>query len=543
MIYIIIILLVAVQIAVVYATIKKTDALKDVFKEKSNYEVSKFYIPQEELSTTTYEIIQKDKDKYKNAGDTLQQSTFSFFNEDTQMYEEAYTTEVLCPADQKIEVNLININADNPVAKEIQRVINNYLIRNKGAASDFGLIKDVVERNTTALEEEIDTQTPWPLYFGLMGTMAGIIIGIGSIGITVGFDNFVKNPAEHIGNLMSDVAIAMVVSCLGIFFTTLVSWMAKNAKQIIEDRKNFFYSWFQSELMPIITKENTTSGLKQLEENLNRFNGSFEKNVTKLESTFSLVNHTSESQAMLLRSLESMDLKKMAEANVTILTKFNDTVSQMDGFNKYIDTAAQYQEELNRRNSVLAEVSSGLDDSIDKSINTIKEAFAKQVDAMRESLMSSGDAIEKMIADQKNTIQQNESKIETFYDVVVDLKPVIEGLKDWKKELKNQTEEIGRLASAIKSMPKPDGNGGMIVETSHDESSPLMKYIGLGVLVLGIILLGFNMFYTISLNSTLEEIRDNQKSEMVTNETTIQEPEIVANDTTVQQNTQIGQPQ
>ena len=108
-------------------------------------------------------------------------------------------TRIICKAKDKEEVSLISLPGENPLQKEINRVLNNYLIRNKGAASDYGLIKDVVERNCNSLEEEIETQTPWPLYFGLMGTMLGIIVGIGDIAINVGFDQFVEKPEEHIG--------------------------------------------------------------------------------------------------------------------------------------------------------------------------------------------------------------------------------------------------------------------------------------------------------------------------------------------------------
>src|ERR1035437_1994546 len=57
--------------------------------------------------------------------------------------------------------------------------INNYLHNNKGAVSDFHLIKDIVDRNSDAIEDEIDSQIPIPLYLGLVGTMAGILVGVG----------------------------------------------------------------------------------------------------------------------------------------------------------------------------------------------------------------------------------------------------------------------------------------------------------------------------------------------------------------------------
>ena len=63
--------------------------------------------------------------------------------------------------------------------------MNNYLDNNKSAVSDFHLMKDIVDRNCDAKEEEIQTQIPVPLYLGLIGTMSGILIGVGFLVLVV----------------------------------------------------------------------------------------------------------------------------------------------------------------------------------------------------------------------------------------------------------------------------------------------------------------------------------------------------------------------
>lgn len=50
-------------------------------------------------------------------------------------------------------------------------------------------MKDVVERYCDAEEEEINIQQPIPLYLGLMGTMVGIIVGIGFIAVSGGLSS------------------------------------------------------------------------------------------------------------------------------------------------------------------------------------------------------------------------------------------------------------------------------------------------------------------------------------------------------------------
>ena len=56
----------------------------------------------------------------------------------------------------------------------LERIIsslNMYLANNRANVIDFQLLKDTVDRNCDSVEEDINTQTPIPLYLGLAGTM------------------------------------------------------------------------------------------------------------------------------------------------------------------------------------------------------------------------------------------------------------------------------------------------------------------------------------------------------------------------------------
>lgn len=488
------------------------------------YKVEKYYIPKKELSSTTYEIILSDKRRYKRKGD------------DVETYEDVVFTEagdvdglpgvpsiekktrIICKAKDKEEVSLISLPGENPLQKEINRVLNNYLIRNKGAASDYGLIKDVVERNCNSLEEEIETQTPWPLYFGLMGTMLGIIVGIGDIAINVGFDQFVEKPEEHIGGLMGDVAMAMIVSCCGILFTTTLSFFAKKAKSILETRKNAFYSWFQSELMPIISKENASTGLKRLEENLSKFNESFEDNVKELNATFSVVKETSGNQALLMKTLNKMDLKKMAEANIEILSRFNQTVGQLEKFNSYINYSQTVLDDIAQRNTAISEATISVDSNLDKALNELKNGVEQQMSVLRDSLRKSEEEMEKLVACESRLFANQDSKINAFFDSIQSFKPLIEGINSWKKDLKNQTMEISRLVDAISQMPLHDGDGGVVIKEKKTLNPVLISIVAVVVL-----LLGGNMYYSWKMTNAIKGLVEVQAPQQADTDTLMQE--------------------
>lgn len=524
-IILIIVVLIGLQLFILLKTHKKSKVLASVFETTTEgYKVEKYYIPKKELSSTTYDIILSDKRRYKRKGD------------DVETYEDVVFTEagdvdglpgvpsiekktrIICKAKDKEEVSLISLPGENPLQKEINRVLNNYLIRNKGAASDYGLIKDVVERNCNSLEEEIETQTPWPLYFGLMGTMLGIIVGIGDIAINVGFDQFVEKPEEHIGGLMGDVAMAMIVSCCGILFTTTLSFFAKKAKSILETRKNAFYSWFQSELMPIISKENASTGLKRLEENLSKFNESFEDNVKELNATFSVVKETSGNQALLMKTLNKMDLKKMAEANMEILSRFNQTVGQLEKFNSYINYSQTVLDDIAQRNTAISEATISVDSNLDKALNELKNGVEQQMSVLRDSLRKSEEEMEKLVACESRLFANQDSKINAFFDSIQSFKPLIEGINSWKKDLKNQTMEISRLVDAISQMPLHDGDGGVVIKEKKTLNPVLISIVAVVVL-----LLGGNMYYSWKMTNAIKGLVEVQAPQQADTDTLMQE--------------------
>lgn len=524
-IILIIVVLIGLQLFILLKTHKKNKVLASVFETTTEgYKVEKYYIPKKELSSTTYEIILSDKRRYKKKGD------------DVETYEDVVFTEagdvdglpgvpsiekktrIICKAKDKEEVSLISLPGENPLQKEINRVLNNYLIRNKGAASDYGLIKDVVERNCNSLEEEIETQTPWPLYFGLMGTMLGIIVGIGDIAINVGFDQFVEKPEEHIGGLMGDVAMAMIVSCCGILFTTTLSFFAKKAKSILETRKNAFYSWFQSELMPIIFKENASTGLKRLEENLSKFNESFEDNVKELNATFSVVKETSGNQALLMKTLNKMDLKKMAEANIEILSRFNQTVGQLEKFNSYINYSQTVLDDIAQRNTAISEATISVDSNLDKALNELKNGVEQQMSVLRDSLRKSEEEMEKLVACESRLFANQDSKINAFFDSIQSFKPLIEGINSWKKDLKSQTMEISRLVDAISQMPLHDGNGGVVIKEKKTLNPVLISIVAVVVLFLG-----GNMYYSWKMTNAIKGLVEVQAPQQADTDTLMQE--------------------
>ena len=272
-------------------------------------------------------------------------------------YDQEETGETITEESDKPEVNgaleITCIGTEeeikHPLLKKIVDSINVYLKKNKGAVSDFLLVKDIVERNCETKHEELNVQVPMPLYLGLMGTMVGIILGIGYI--TIGGEGFSGFTIESIETLMGGVAVAMIASFVGIFFTTRSSWCSKTAEAEVEEGKNDFYTWIQTELLPNIGgMENT---LVTLQQNLMTFNRSFAVNTNKLDKTLKQMGDSYDAQRRLLYAIQELDVVKMAKANVSVLKELQDCVPLLERFAVYLRQVDTFVDSANQLNTAI----------------------------------------------------------------------------------------------------------------------------------------------------------------------------------------------
>ena len=286
----IIFLIIFYQLKIFRRAVNKINTFKDIFpSNKLAYSIDQVSITVDEPSETYL-----DRD---NTSDNIW---------DNDMLEEEM------PFTREVEISQLSIKSTNPTLTNIKVAINMYLQKNKGAVSDFSLMKDIVERYCGSEEEEIATMQTIPLYMGLMGTMVGIIVGISIIAFNGGVDNL-----TNVSSMMICVAIAMAASFVGILCTTIISWKSKGAKTDIETNKNLFYSWLQTELLPVLS-DNSVTALSLLHTNLMSFNQTFQGNIKKFDKVLTSVRQVSKDQAYALDAISKINIKDVANANVIV---------------------------------------------------------------------------------------------------------------------------------------------------------------------------------------------------------------------------------
>lgn len=304
------------------------------------------------------------------------------------------------------------IDDNNPITAEIEESINSYLERNKGAVSDFNLIKDIVERNCDSLTTEVESQTSMPLYIGLIGTVAGIVLGLTSLALK----------GEDLGDpscimaLMVGVAFAMIASGMGVLFTSMSIWKNKKCSATLENQKNKFYTWIQTELLPVLSNS-TVSTLSLLERNLTNFNNSFSKIVKQLDEKLTGVGDLYSSQIELLDRIEKIDIHKMATANIKILETVTRSADKLENFAKYMEQTTDYL-------SAVKELNEKIDDHLERTeaLATISDFYQHQMDeiqlrqnAIKTVATNVDDTVKKAFADLANNTQSGLQGLQTVY--------------------------------------------------------------------------------------------------------------------------------
>lgn len=428
------------------------------------------------------------------------------------------------------------------VTENIETSINTYLRKNKGAVSDFNLIKDIVERNCDSLEAEISSQTPLPLYLGLMGTVAGIILGLFTITVNGGFAQIDK----VIEILMSDVAIAMIASFMGIGFTTLTLWKSKQCKVTVEANKNRFYTWIQTNLLPVISRS-AVSAITLLQKNLTRFNESFTGTVDRLEEKLGDVGDMYSSQIEILEKIEAIDVKKMAVANVKVLSALDGSMGSLDRFSQYMGSVTEYL-------TAVRELNGKLDEHLERTetLGVVSEFYKSQMkeiglrqDAIKSAVLSVDDVMKSALAALKaNSEAGLKSMQEAFVQQIMSMQQMISKQTEQLTSQMNQMPQLLQRMDEISNIPSKidklldrieKSNGNLVKQIaqsmksipvhregtisqvtskldvdSDENKNPLIKWVTIGILgIIALVLIANLAVNILAYNSNKTDVSEN----------------------------------
>lgn len=244
------------------------------------------------------------------------------------------------PDKKTVRISITDTSGTGTI-QTIKEYINLYLLNNYGAAVNFSIIKDIIDREVDVKDEEISNSLPTPLYLGLAATMIGIIFGLFAMPESNG-----QHFAEGIDALINGVKLAMLGSLSGLACTTILSsFIYKNAKRQISRDKNEQISYLQATLLPELIKSEDT-GVSGLKASLDRF----ARVATDIsDNVLVAVNKSSENillQQEVIAKVANLDVLKISETNLELFNRLESNMSAFNKFSEYVSLMSQISDNL-----------------------------------------------------------------------------------------------------------------------------------------------------------------------------------------------------
>lgn len=313
-----------------------------------------------------------------------------------------------------------NVKVRNQYFNRITTTINNYVAGNESI--DFQLIKDAVASACDSTEDDIHAQIPIPLYLGLAGTMAGIIVGVGYLWLSGSLDALLAetpgaSSTEGIVVLLGGVAIAMICSIVGLSMTTFCTWQFKGCKLRIEQRKGELFAWLQQNLLPEVATDDLQA-ISKISKSLSAFNATFKRNTADFSTALGAVKTVVSSLGGMAERIEQMakDAESMADRNALATNRLKRNADILDHFNEYIESITGYVDEVHRFTENFKDETLRLD----------------ALEAIRDFFETQRQALEARINEAANAASQMDTMIKTSN-------------RELRQSIENETKELAKV--------------------------------------------------------------------------------------------------
>lgn len=354
----------------------------------------------------------------------------------------------------------------NKIFDEIKQSINGYLRGTQGTEVDFQLLKDSVDRHCDMIEDEINSQMPLPLYFGLAGTMLGAIIGLLAL---VSGEAILKlmsgdssslatdGVANNINDLLWGVAIAMVASAVGIGLTSWNTIFFKDNKLKEETEKNKFLAWMQSRVLSAVPSS-VSQQMKTLATQLSTFNRNFKSNTDAINFTLAKAKEVYQSQAKVIEEYKQIDLESVATNVSSIMRRLRSSTESLDNFTQYLNTVHDYYKEIqvfaNNLNKETERI--GILQDIQKFFQSHKGVIAEETaDAhknIQKSIEEIGKATEQQVNETYTALTEQSKKLKAAIDE--NNRQFSSLCEDMRIKFKEQMNDVPSVAKNLEEIPK-----------------------------------------------------------------------------------------
>ena len=356
-----------------------------------------------------------------------------------------------------MSVVIKNVANDDAELKSLIQDINAYIRKSKGTVA-FSIIQNKTERRISMLYEIATSKLSFPTHIGLMGTFAGVFVGLLMfLGGTL-YSGEITD--ANIQSLIAGVLVSMITSWCGISRLISSHRAASEATNQIDRDKNEFYEWVQNELMPSVDVS-MVEAIGKLHETIDQFEPTFSKVIVEFKDAFknvtgafgnefrqsvqvvasavdtmgqnmNKVNKNIELQGELLATIKSNQLIGGMDAFVEASKRFGEITGSLDQFERArrlmliaaqetINLQKDFNESLQVPKQVAAEINSILDriTKFEANINGLGETIAqtklityKEVKQIEENIS----AIKKKQKVAEDYADRANEKLEVYFE-------------------------------------------------------------------------------------------------------------------------------
>ena len=356
-----------------------------------------------------------------------------------------------------MSVVIKNVANDDAELKSLIQDINAYIRKSKGTVA-FSIIQNKTERRISMLYEIATSKLSFPTHIGLMGTFAGVFIGLLMFLGGTWYSGEITD--ANIQSLIAGVLVSMITSWCGISRLISSHRAASEATNQIDRDKNEFYEWVQNELMPSVDVS-MVEAIGKLHETIDQFEPTFSKVIVEFKDAFknvtgafgnefrqsvqvvasavdtmgqnmNKVNKNIELQGELLATIKSNQLIRGMDAFVEASKRFGEITGSLDQFERArrlmliaaqetINLQKDFNESLQVPKQVAAEINSILDriTKFEANINGLGETIAqtklityKEVKQIEENIS----AIKKKQKVAEDYADRANEKLEVYFE-------------------------------------------------------------------------------------------------------------------------------
>ncbi len=291
--------------------------------------------------------------------------------------------------EKKLQTKLIKVNSCSDTFRTISSETNSYLIQNSENAIDFNIIKDIAERKVEAQSNQVESTLHTPLYLGLLGTIAGIVIGLLYLTNSQDVDSELTDTlANQIPELLMGVSIAMTASFIGLFLTIVsTSYSYRKGLEVTDDKKNKYLTFIQSRLLSSV--RDFSSNFKELSTKLSEINKEFSTDMNMSINSFTasierLEDGIIQNQTKLLESIKDIDFKNIAKTFGNIDSSAEKLSGNINIQSAYIKRLYDSIELLKGQEEATKLASANIIDKMKKSYEDLNQYSTKEMEQLKQ---------------------------------------------------------------------------------------------------------------------------------------------------------------